>query len=312
MAQPYDYTVDGLLVAVRDYVGISPNSEDGTDARILRLLNREQSLYLQTLLQRAKGQHRQSTLPYTVVPTTLRYSIPTRAIAAGIKMVEGVDASGKSWMLYNFPDEDNARYGPFFSAQSGQFYIEGNDIVFYSAPPAGTLKVTYSRRMSALVQLASAGIITAINTGSGVVAISPTPSGFGTVAAPYDFVRAAPHFDIQAMDKSATRSGANMTFASADLPSGLVVGDYVCLAGQTPVSQAPAELHPVLAQRVAFKWLEAKGDQRAQVAFDSLKQMAGDAMSLIEPRLEEEGPLVNRYAPGWARWPFVRGSTGQS
>src|SRR5581483_5105344 len=151
-------TTDELLQAVREFANLSAAAEDSEDAQLLRRLNIEQTLYLTTLLQKAKGQHRQATLNYTTDPNTLRYTIPTRAIAAGIKMLEAVDTSGQSWMLFDFPDEDNARYGRWFT-RNGHYYIEGNDLVFYDKPPAGTLKVTYSRRMSTLVELESVGVM---------------------------------------------------------------------------------------------------------------------------------------------------------
>lgn len=292
-------TADELITAVREYANLGSSAEDSQDAQLLRRLNAEQILYLTTLLQKAKGQHRQATLDITTSPSTLRYDIPTRAIAAGIKMAQGVDASGQSWMLYNFPDEDHARYGRFF-ANSSQFYIEGNQIVFYAAPPSGTLRITYSRRMNSLVQVASVGVITGIS--SGTITISAAPPDFDTAAANYDFVRSTPHFDILAMDKSATRSSTTMTFSASAVPSSLAVGDYVCQAGETAVSQAPLELHPILALRAAYVWCRAKNDSLANGLRDELKEAAADAASLLDPRIEEEGPLVNRYAPGWGSW----------
>jgi len=298
-------TSDELVTAVRDYAGLSPNAEDAQGARILRALNREQTLYLTTLLEKAKGQHRQATLDITTSASTLRYGIPVRAIAAGIKMVEAVDSSGQSWMLYDFPDEENARYGSF-GARNGHFYIEGNQLVFYQAPPAGTLKVTYSRRMSTLVLVADVGVIATGGISGGTITITAAPSDFATSAANYDFVRSTPHFDILAMDKSATRSSTTMTFTSSDVPSSLAVGDYVCQAGETAVCQAPLELHPVLALRTAYMWVRGKNDPLARELKTDLDEAKATAMSLIEPRMEQESPMVNRYAPGWGRWPFSR------
>jgi hypothetical protein len=296
-------TSDELITAVRDYANLSSNAEDTLDAQILRALNREQLLYLTTLLEKSKGQHKQATLDTTTDASTLRYPIPARAIAAGIKMVSAIDASGAQWMLYNYSDEDNARYGRFFT-RNGQFYVEGNELVFYVAPPAGTLRITYSRRMSSLVLVASAGVITSIS--GGTIGISAAPSDFATGAANYDFVRATPHFDVLAMDKSATRSSTTMTFTSSDVPSSLAVGDYVCQSNESPVCQAPVELHPLLALRTAYVWSRAKNDPIANVLEGDLKSAAALAATLLEPRIEQDGPLVNRYAPGWSRWPFAR------
>jgi hypothetical protein len=297
-------TSDELITSVRDYANLSSNAEDTLDAQILRALNREQSLYLTTLLEKSKGQHKQAYLDTATDASTLRYRIPTRAIAAGIKMVSAIDASGAQWMLYDYSDEDNARYGRFFT-RNGQFYIEGNELVFYQPPPSGTLRVTYSRRMSTLVLLESVGTITAILGGGGIF-IATAPSDFATSAANYDFVRATPHFDILAMDKSATRSGTTMAFTSSDVPASLAQGDYVCQAGETAVCQAPVELHPLLALRTAYVWSRAKNDPIANVLEGDMKAAAALAATLLEPRIEQDGPMVNRYAPGWSRWPFAR------
>ena len=296
-------TADELIQAVRDMANLSASAEDAESADILRALNREQSLYLTTVLEKSKGQHKQATLDLTTSASTLRYRIPTRAIAAGIKMLEAVDSAGKRWMLYDYSDSDAARFGRFVTS-NGDFYIEGNELVFYAAPPAGTLRVTYSRRMSTLVLVASAGTITTIS--SGTITISAAPSDFLTAAANYDFVRSTPHFDIMAMDKSATRSSTTMTFTAADVPTDLAVGDYVCQAGESPVCQAPMELHPLLALRTAYVWSRAKNDPIAEVLKGDLKEAHDNAATLLEPRIEQEGPLVNRYAPGFHAWPFVR------
>lgn len=302
-------TADELIVAVREFANLASAAEDGEDAQILRRLNIEQGLYLTTLLEKAKGQHQQSTLSITVTAAT-RYPIPTRAIAAGIKMVEGVDAAGVSWMLYEYADEKAARFGRF-TDRNGHFYVEGNELVFYAAPPAGTLKVTYSRRMSTLVAVASARAITAINTGTKTVTIAAAPASF-TGLTSMDLVKGTEHFDIHGMDLACTAIGASGTSVifSATLPTNLAVGDYVCIPKETPVCQAPVELHSVLALRAAYVWSRAKNDPIANVLEGDLKDAAAMAATLIEPRMEQEGPIVNPYAPGFARWRGVRGSSG--
>jgi hypothetical protein len=299
-------TADELITAVRDFANLSASAEDAQSAQILRRLNLEQTLFLTTILEKAKGQHRQTTLDITTSASTLRYFLPSRAIAAGIKMLAGVDSAGNQWMLYDYSDETNARFGRWW-AQNGHFYIEGNELVFYQSPPAGTLRVTYSRRLSELVLTTSAAVITSISGGTiGIAAAPTTGTGFTAGGAYYDFVKVNPHFDILAMDKSATRSSTTMTFSASDIPSSLAVGDYVALAKQTPVCQAPLELHPLLALRTAYAWSRAKNDPIANVLEGDLKEATAHAATLLEPRIEQEGPLVNRWAPGWGRWPWFR------
>lgn len=293
------YEVDNVITATRDYANLSPNAESTQSAALLRALNREQRLFLTALLEKCKSQHKQATLPATTDGSTTRFNVPVRAIAAGIKMVEGIGSTGVRWMLHELPDEEYASGWP----RNGDFYFEGNQIVFYRAPQTGTLSFTYPRRLSELVLLASVAVITA-KSGGTITATSP--AGYPTASTAYDFVKSTPHFDILAMDKSATRSGNTFTFTAADVPSALAVGDHVCLAGQTTVCQAPIELHDVLALRTAI--MNSAGKNDSQV--DRLRGFLGEAMNnaahLLNPRAQEEAVLVNPNSPGFSRYGKAR------
>ena len=289
------YEADTLLITpIRDYANLSPNVEASQSTALLRALNREQRLFLAALLEKCKQNHKQATLDVSSDGSTTRFNIPVRAIAAGIKMVEGIGSTGIRWMLHELPDDEYARGFP----RNGDFYFEGNQIVFYRAPQTGTLRFTYPRRLSELVLLASVAVITA-KSGGTITATSP--AGYPTAATSYDFVKATPHFDLLAMDKSATRSGNTFTFTAADVPSGLAVGDHVCLAGQTTVCQAPLELHDVLALRVAVAYSAGKNDAVADRLAGLLKEAHANAAALLNPRATEEAVLINPNSPGWQR-----------
>lgn len=292
---PEAYTADNLITAVRDYANVSPNVEASQSAALLRALNREQRLFLTALLEKCKQQHKQATLTAATNGSTTRFNIPVRAVAAGIKMVEGIGSTGVRWMLHELPDDEYARGWP----RNGDFYFEGNQIVFYRAPQTGTLQFTYPRRLSELVLAASAAPITGI---SGGTITATSPAGYATSATNYDFVKATPHFDILAMDKSATRSSNTFTFTAADVPSGLAVGDYVCEAGESPVCQAPIELHDILALRVAMMISSGKNDAVTERLKGPLKEAMDNAAHLLNPRSTTEAVLTNPNSPGWSRF----------
>lgn len=76
-------------------------------------------------------------------------------------------------------------------------------------------------------------------------------------------------------------SGTNTVFAR------LSVGDYIMKAEETIIPQLPTELHPILAQRVAVKMLEALGDTEGmQNAQKELERMEYNAQTLIDNRVE--------------------------
>lgn len=306
MAAP-DYTVDALLEAAREDGDLPDWEEDDARDALLRLMNRQQRLEIAALLQLAKEQYRHAVLDVVLEAGELRYDLPERAVAAGIVQVKATDDSGGLVATLNlFPSEREGERG--FMGGPGQGYLEGNQLVLYSAPPnAGRLRITYNRRLSELVLLEDAGRITNINLGTGVLQISAAPADFITGAAAYDLVKATPHFDLRAMDLSATRSTTNMTFDPDELPDGLEVGDYVCRAGTTPVCQAPLELHPVLALRTAYRHLKSTGSPDASGLKDDLDVAERLAMGILKPRVEGQLPvIINTNGPGWRRWRGAR------
>src|SRR5690606_8653031 len=87
-------------------------------------------------------------------------------------------------------------------------------------------------------------------------------------------------------------SGTTIEFSS--LPDELAVGDYVCLAGESPVPQIPVEFHALLAQEVVVKVLEALG-KSTKDAKDDLKTLKENLPNLITPRVQGESRrVVNR------------------
>lgn len=298
---PVEYRVSALLDSMRD-TGMLPTSDESfTTARLLAVMNMEQRLYLAKLLLSAREEYQVAHADVALVAGTSRYRVPSRAIGAKLKWVALVDATGSRRYLAPAPPERELRSG----APGAGYYLEGNSIVLTDSTLTGTLRLAYFRRLGILVEAGEAGVVTAINAASRVVTLAGAPAAF-TSSSLYDFVQASPHFDALAADRAATVSGNSLTFADA-LPSGLAVGDYVCLAGETPVCQAPLELHNVLVQRAVVKVLQAKGDPKADAAERDLEQMRVDALSLITPRIEGSPMvLVNHYAPGWSRYPRTR------
>lgn len=73
-----------------------------------------------------------------------------------------------------------------------------------------------------------------------------------------------------------------------------IVGDYIALAGQCIIPQAPADLHDVLAQRVVMRCLQALGDQAGYgIAKDKLTEMEKSVGILIDNRSEGEPQKIN-------------------
>ena len=295
-----DYTSTQLLADAREYAML-PTYDEGASARMLRRFNTEQLTYLTKQLQKVREDYRTATLDITLVASRLTYPIPTRAIAAGLQMLQVVDSAGTSWGLWELRPRDWPAGGTWVSP-CRRFYLQGNFITFYAAPPTGTLRVSYPLRLSELVlptDTANVRTISTINTGTKVLTLSGT---FTNAAGLCDLVRATPHFDILGMDSSFTGTGTSTLTFAATLPTGLAVGDYVCIPGKSPVCQAPLELHSLLAQHVAYVTLQAKGDPKAATLEKLRDDTASSVLTLLAPRPERPRSIQNYSAPGWHRW----------
>jgi hypothetical protein len=264
---------------------------------LVALMSEELQTYVMAEVLKLREEFAVYDYDFTLTDGTASYTIPARAIGSKLKDVYLADGDGWVALPRIEPEEGLGITG---AGGPSAYYLKGNSVVFVPEPGAEDVRFSYFRRPNKLVEPDDCGLITAINTGTGVVTVSSVPSDF-TTSVRYDLVQANPQFETLAMDKTATAVGASsLTFAT--LPTGLAVGDYVCTAGESPVPQIPVELHPLLAQRTAVKALEALGDSKVSVAKALCDESLRQAQTLLSPRVEERSRfIVNRNAPGWRR-----------
>jgi hypothetical protein len=293
------HLVSDLVEAVRQEAMLAPSDESETTERIIAALNREQRLYLARLLLSVGEAHQVAHADVSLTAGTSRYRVPSRAIGAKVKLVSLLSGT-LATPLYPMPYErqvESAGGGP------GDYWWENKQIVLRVTPAAaGTLRITYFRRLGELVPENEAGLVASFNANARTVTLEETPADFGTAAANYDFIQGTEHFDTLAAEASATRAGDVLTFADA-LPTELAVGDYIALPGQAPLCQAPRELHDVLTLRTAFAILDASGDPKAAATERRLQRAESDALSILSPRVQGSPKvLLNPHGPGWDRF----------
>lgn len=294
------YLASVLIEGIRDSGMIPPAAETGLASRLLGFMNREQRVYLTKLLMKAREEYLTFSVDTTVVSTQTRYPINTRAIGAKLKIVEAVGSGSSTPIPLNpVPREDV--FNNVVNAARGDYYIENNSIVLITPLSTGTLRMVFFRRMNKIVDAAEAGEVASFSVGAKTITLATLPVLFSSTQR-YDVVQGKPHFDTIFTDQTATLAASTLTFTNS-LPSDLVVGDFVSLAGETPICQAPLEMHDVLVQRSVVKYLEAIGDPKVSVAKGMLDELAIDALSLITPRVEGSPQvLINYNAPGWNRF----------
>lgn len=293
------YTTADLIASLRRRSLVPEAAAEGSlsASDLVALMSEELQTYIVAEMMKLREEFKVVDLDFTTTPGQTSYDIPSRAVGSKIKDIFAQEGSAYLQMARIEPEIG------IVSSASGlprAYYLKDNQIVFLSDPGSSVLKISYYRRPNKLIETADAGLITDIDTGTREVTIDNAPTSF-TSSVAYDLIQATPHFNFRGVDLSASITGNVLTFADA-LPTGLAVGDYVCLAGESPVPQIPVELHPLLAQRTAVKALEALGDPKVSVAKSLCDEALSFAKTQLSPRVEEQARVVvNRYGPGWRR-----------
>jgi hypothetical protein len=298
MAQ--DFTTTALLASLKRRGMLPSNSNTLSTADFLAIATEELQTYVFKLLLATREEFAVTTYDLTLTSGTAAYKLPSRAVGGKLRNVASYDTSSGtlSPLLRLEPERisETANVG----SVSG-YYLQGDDLVFVPTPgSAATVRITYFRRPSALVL--PAAVFTISEKGhSSLLAEDQVPSTFSSDVT-FDIVRAKPPFSILYQDLTVNLVGAFSITLDTVVPSDVSVGDYVCLAGESPVAQVPVELHPLLSQRTVYKCLEALGDEKAATAEASADKMRADALTLLTPRVEGASrPIVNFYGPGFKR-----------
>jgi hypothetical protein len=304
MSNPY--LASALIADVKRRGFIPDNNTSYTAADLLAWMTAEVQTYIAALLKGVRQEFLVTSQDIAFTADTVQ--IPTRAVANGLRTVKLLVGGAESPLEYIEP-ERTWQYGTGLSTPVG-YTLRGSALILVgcAATVTGTLRVSFMQRPSICVGSTAAGQISAINTGTKTVtlqSVEVSSSGVETItaatmpttfttSATYDFVRGTSGFDNLALNQAVTATGTGtLTFSSA-LPTGLAVGDWVSLAGETPIPQIPVELHPLLAQRVTVKLAEATGSPRLKEVKAMLDEQRKDAVMLLQPRVGDAVHLIVR------------------
>jgi hypothetical protein len=283
------------LIAALKIKGSFPTSDDlFSDADFLVLLNMAMDVEINPIILKLNDEYLLQSKDYTVVAGST-YRMPTRVIS--LRDLTLIDGSGNVTQLNRLFEEDR-------SSNNSGYYLLRNSIELSSDIVGGSLRMKYFARPSKLVATADCGQITSINTGANSVVVSAAPSTFINGAV-IDLVQNNNPFDLLSMDQAITTvAGTTLTFAS--LSSDLQVGDWVCIANQSPVPLAPQELHTLLVQAALVESLSSKKDKAFKDANEKYEMMKTNVINMLDPRVNNSsvkmrsGKIFNYFTSG--RW----------
>jgi hypothetical protein len=283
-------TADQLIESIKRRASIPTSQDTFTDEDLLEFANEELQLGVVPGIMSVHEDHLLFEEEVAIEANRSDYEIPHRAL--GNKLRDVQFKVGEN----NLTELTRIGIGERFSEYSSEtnirkFYVKGNKVVLNSsvgAQPNGSLVFVYYIRPSSLVKLENVGVIQGIvdnGDGTSSLVVSNIPSTF-TTSITYDLYKADSPSSILKKDLTSSNidtGSKSIKFNTADMPQA--------------IAQIPTELHPLLAEMVACRVLEALGDTQAlQNALIKVKQMQTAAGMLIDSRIDDAPQkVVNRH-----------------
>jgi len=290
------FTTEELLSDIKQRAMVPTDQTTFTSSDLLRFATDELRMaLLPTLLaEREEFYLSETGATQSIVASQAAYQIPARAVGQMLRDVLLVDSDSRVYNLKRIEYDEIPNY-QFSGTGTPEFFcLRNNKIVLFPTPSttaasAYDLLTPYYTRPSKLIEVTAAAQVASM-AGS-TVTVTSLPSTIANGAS-IDFIRDTGGFECLAIDQTITGvAGTVLTFAS--VPTDLTVGDWVALAGQSPIPQLPAELHPLLAERVARKVMKSIGDINGVKMSDQIiAEMTDGASKMTSPRVHGESKRV--------------------
>lgn len=253
-----------------------------TDQELLDLAYDELVSGLVPMIKALKEEYFVRSLERAITASQQKYDLPERALGEVLREIKIVQGG----QLLDLPrisaeDVESEEVGTPES-----FFLEQNRVCLYPIPAStqNQLRMYYFMRPGRLVLTSDCAIITAIDGGTN--SLTCTPPASWSISNSFDLVKGKAGFDTLSLDLSAS-SVTSTTVTLSSLPSGLAVGDYLTLSGESPIPQIPQECHQLLIQMTVSRVLENLNQldslQASEARVASLKQ---SVTSLLSGRVE--------------------------
>ena len=294
-------TTADLLTSVQARAFWPSSGAPLTDAQILTLANEELRDYVFPFVLQARSEYRLADLDHSITSSTQLYRCPPRAHAGRLSDVLYVDTNSNETSLDRMWLEEVGNQGQLHGTVASsigrdyQWFFKGDFVGLYPTPSttADTLRLRYYMRPGKLVTEAAAGQITAI-TGA-TLTIATVPATW-TTANTFDLVSATGTHATLAIDLAA---GTVNTGASADIDlsvaptSELAVGDWIALAGESPIPNIPEAVHSLLYHRTVIRMMEGAGDlDKWKLANAATAGYEDAARKLLSDRIDGEPDII--------------------
>jgi hypothetical protein len=254
------------------------------DSDIISLANEELAITLVPDIQAVREDLFLTVKEVSIVNGQRAYRLPERAIGSALKtLMYGLDSDS----LWELPRIHLSRaQDSVLSGNPDSFYLKGDYVEVTPSPNGGGIfQMWYYLRPSAIVPTSEVATITNIS-GSTLTVDTDLTGVLSTTTYADIFSNKSPAI-LKDLDMGISSVASGTIVLSAAPSSDVIVGDQIGLAQTINTPMIPVEFHPVLAQAVACRLLEALGDlNKLQSGMAKLGEMRSQALKLISNRVE--------------------------
>jgi len=297
------YTTDDFLTVLKQEVMAPAKQSLYSDLAFLRQADKVIRGYFVPLIRKMREEFFILTQYQQFTANQANYDIPHRSIARSLRDLKMIAYDGA------VPDpESGTRDLPYISPEDSHifpeqadspvgFTIQADKIVMVPAPANDDwgLRIDYPLRPSRLSLVTAAALVTSVTADA--VTVTSVPSGFSSPVL-VDFVQGKQGHSVYGIDTAILSVNANIIeFATGAVPDGIVAGDYLCLAGTSPIIMLPEDCFPLLVTKTAIRILKTMKDaEGAALLQPDADEEERNLIGILDPRVEgEPKKIVNRF-----------------
>lgn len=305
-------TTTQFLASVQRLITAPSNQSLLDDTDFFAIGDRKMQDTLVPLIDSLNGDFFVRTAELAMVQNQAEYRLPTRALARKLRDVKIKNSAN---IRFDFPKISIEREQIYqVNGIPFGFYFKGDRFVVVPVPTTTQYSIQYWYFLSpgSMIPYTDAAIVTGVSGDD--VTVSSVPSALVTGAV-VDFIQGTAGNSCLDIDKTITNvAGNTISFDADEVPTDLAAGDFVSIAGTSPVLQIPDSAVPLLVTLTAMDVLQALSDFEGyerlfKIAYGQGKDPGQyeNLKKLLEPRIEGEATkIINDFGivkRGWrGRW----------
>ena len=275
------YTTTEILAKIKLW-GAIPNAQPAfTDTQLLDLATSEMWTKTVPFINNLREEYFVASTDSTIsTAKNQTFDIPSRAAGGILRDVKLVNSNGDESDIPRLNPEYSQRYGWGFYIQANKLHLVKSEN--YSGE---TFRMYYYVRPSVLVATSRCAQVATV--GSSSFTVTSVPSNI-TTGDTVDIVQANPPFNTLSLDVTATIS-ATTTITPSTMPTGLAVGDWMCLKQESCMPQLPLEAHDMLVCGTVLRVQEILQDDKGIKTYTNKYEVLSKTVTdILNPRVVGE------------------------